>query len=370
MIYVVADDLTGAAELAGIARDFGLHVSLLTEPLVYREGDVIVYNTNSRSLTKEDAITRVHQFHKILTLEEGDLIYVKTDSVLRGYVAEEFAAILPTFSKQSIVYLPCNPSLGRTIQNGLYFVGGERLDKTIFTKDPEFPRQSADVTRLLTGELPVQIVDFHQTLPAEGVIIANASTTADMYNWAMKTVKEGLLAGAGDFFEAILTVRTNKKRQNEVKTSPLLPFLYVSGTAVHATNESIWGIPRTDERVLEIDEDVLAENKSLDVASLITTYKKAYIVFSKSIAKHTPQFLRSRMAEIVSSALQQARISELIIEGGSSAQSILDLLNIRSWDIEGQYGRGVVRMRSEKLTITVKPGSYPLPNNLIEYLQA
>ena len=45
--------------------------------------------------------------------------------------------------------IPANPSRGRCIANGRYFIHGTLLSETEFARDPEFPARSSDVLALL-----------------------------------------------------------------------------------------------------------------------------------------------------------------------------------------------------------------------------
>ena len=89
MIAVIADDFTGAAELAGISLRYGLKVSVCLGNDIDRDVDVLIIDTNSRSLKKEEALkATVNAISKIRQMKP-DLVYKKIDSALRGYVLEE-----------------------------------------------------------------------------------------------------------------------------------------------------------------------------------------------------------------------------------------------------------------------------------------
>jgi uncharacterized protein YgbK (DUF1537 family) len=52
MIAVIADDFTGAAELAGISLRYGLTVSVCLHDEISTDADVLIISTDSRSLKK------------------------------------------------------------------------------------------------------------------------------------------------------------------------------------------------------------------------------------------------------------------------------------------------------------------------------
>jgi uncharacterized protein YgbK (DUF1537 family) len=119
MIAVIADDLTGAAELGGIALRHGLTSEVQTEFHPTDEAEVIVIDTDSRSCPPEEAAARIRAQAQELTSIGFDWLYKKVDSVLRGPVVAELEALLAASGRQKALLVPANPSLGRTIRNVL-----------------------------------------------------------------------------------------------------------------------------------------------------------------------------------------------------------------------------------------------------------
>lgn len=89
MIAVIADDFTGAAELAGISLRYGLKVSLFTREVKDTGADVLIVSSDSRSMNREEALQETRHLLEQLIALNPSMIYKKTDSVMRGYVAEE-----------------------------------------------------------------------------------------------------------------------------------------------------------------------------------------------------------------------------------------------------------------------------------------
>ena len=144
MIAVIADDITGAAEMAGIAHRLGLRVKLTMQPESASDCDVLVIATDTRSMTEEEAAAGSARVAGALgAMPEVDSLFKKTDSALRGHVVAELEAILANTGYRKALYLPANPSKGRTIRDGVYYIGGKPLHETDFSFDPEFPAFSS-----------------------------------------------------------------------------------------------------------------------------------------------------------------------------------------------------------------------------------
>ncbi|HTH31483.1 MAG TPA: four-carbon acid sugar kinase family protein, partial [Lacibacter sp.] len=149
MIAVIADDFTGAAELAGISLRYGLKAELCTGDNVATDADVLIVSTDSRSLNKQAALQVTEQRLKEVLQLNPTFIYKKIDSVLRGYVLDELQLQMRLQKKSTAIVLPANPSLQRTISNQQYFVQGKPISETGFANDPEFPAKSSFIKTLL-----------------------------------------------------------------------------------------------------------------------------------------------------------------------------------------------------------------------------
>jgi len=95
MIHALADDFSGAAEVGGVAARYGLTATILTDPSRHSDTDLVVIDTGTRSLGPRPAAAVVEEVLRRRTpaLRTGWL-FKKVDSVLRGPVVAEIAAIL------------------------------------------------------------------------------------------------------------------------------------------------------------------------------------------------------------------------------------------------------------------------------------
>jgi uncharacterized protein YgbK (DUF1537 family) len=76
------------------------------------------------------------------------------------------------------------------------------------------------------------------------------------------------------------------------------------------------------------------------------------------------------MAKAVATNVASENIKEIFIEGGSTAAAVLEELNIKKLTPVNELSSGVVRMKAGNLFITVKPGSYQLPIEILDlYIQ-
>ncbi len=70
------------------------------------------------------------------------------------------------------------------------------------------------------------------------------------------------------------------------------------------------------------------------------------------------------MAKAAKEIIERESVKEIFIEGGSTAAAVLQELSIKELLPVNELQRGVVRMKANDLFITVKPGSYQLPEEI------
>ena len=357
MIIVIADDFTGAAELAGISLRYGLSTELFVGNANDSSTDVMVISADSRSYKREEAVRRVADISKQLSNKNPSLVFKKIDSVLRGHVVDELKVQMQEMGLNKTFVLPANPSLGRTIVHGEYFVNGVKINETSFANDPEFPVRSSVIKEILNDE--VEVVASSSVLPENGIVVGEASAKADVDTWAGKLDSSWLLAGAGDFFTALLEKRF--KAANLPAFEIPGPHLYICGTAIEERRKFIRQLYQQEQCVLYLTDE--ADNSWLKQAAAIIETKRRLVIAVDETDK-TAQELRKKMAIAARAVIEETGVQEIFIEGGSTAAAVLEELDIKKIIPVNELSRGVVRMKVGNLFITVKPGSYQLPEEI------
>jgi D-threonate/D-erythronate kinase len=356
MIAVIADDFTGAAELAGISLRYGLRVELLLNKVIETDADVLVVCTDSRSMKREDALNVTAEIVNDVVKLKPAFIYKKIDSVLRGYVLDEIKVQMRLTEKNKALIFPANPSLKRTISSGEYFIDGKRITETGFVSDPEFPVGSPFVVKMLKDET-VSVLEYTNALPDGGIAIAEAATVEHAALWAARTNDSWMLAGAGDFYTALLQRDYAPEPQQSFELQ--LPHLYVCGTSFEGRKQFIRSINCRSYLPENLNEKWLQET-----CDIIRQHGKAVIAIDES--NESPVALRTAMAKAVKQILERENVKEIFIEGGSTAAALLEELKIKKLEPVHELSRGVVRMGAGDLFITVKPGSYQLPEEILK----
>src|SRR5213078_2166976 len=148
-LLVIADDLSGAAEIAGIGLRYGLPTRLVRERPVECGAGLTVIDSDSRLLRATRAARIVESLVEGVSGDEFDLIYKKTDSAMRGQILAEVRALMRILGFSGALLVAQNPSRGRVIVDGEYRIDGVPLHQTGFADDPDHPAHASDPAKLL-----------------------------------------------------------------------------------------------------------------------------------------------------------------------------------------------------------------------------
>jgi uncharacterized protein YgbK (DUF1537 family) len=165
-IFILADDLTGAADAANSFRSERRRVRVaFTEGTPWDaslEPDVVqVFDAETRALHPDEAGRRIAWAASPLAPRSGSIrIFKKGDSTLRGNVGIEIETALRVLGRPLGVFAPAFPAHGRAVRGGRLFVNGIPVTQTSYASDPRAPVRAdrvADVVRETT-DLPVHEV--------------------------------------------------------------------------------------------------------------------------------------------------------------------------------------------------------------------
>ena len=402
-MVVIADDITGAAEMAGIAFRFGLRAhlqlcspsntqQLLPPPSTGRErGWVSILATDTRGMNCEEAVEETKRITTNLLIASpswgrlegwgGEIAspsrgrlegaFKKTDSALRGHVVAELTTLMETIGYQRAVYMPANPSKDRIIKDGVYLIKGVPIHETAFSYDPEFPAK----TSVLRERFP-DAENHH-------IIMPDAETLDDICH-IVETYNDGhtLFAGAADLFEAWLkSRRPNDPTPSLPNSSPSLweGWGGVIGGGLLVLCGSTQSKP-LDLGIPEYPMPRVVYDGEAPVTSWIEEIKEApagailsFGTNTHRTGKEAAVYLRNAMAEAATAFINTHHPQEIVIEGGATAFCLLNRLGWHHFRITNEIAPGVVRMQLTSLNpqpstfslpqspifVTLKPGSYP-----------
>lgn len=378
MITVLADDITGAAEIAGIAKRRTLDTILMTsaEGQTLPSADVVVIATDIRSMSRDDATALTRSLCQ--TIKQSDtLLFKKTDSALRGHIMAELQVIIQEKGFRQSLLIAQNPSKGRVIRGGIYYINGKPLADTAFSYDPEFPAKSSDVTKMLGNgcralrveEQMSNVGETNDTAPC--IYVADAQNAEDIRLQLAKVGATTLVAGGADLFEAFLDRAYPASVSRSADSSATLSHnQYNKVLAICGSTQSS-SLMETDfmrslsAREENFPDDIIErQDKSQWYAHLTEEYAKARcLILRIGWARKGDARCGACLREIMSTAaceiIDSGTPDLLIIEGGATAFATLSRLAWTTFSVSAEYAPGVVGIRHGSTEIILKPGSYP-----------
>lgn len=353
---VLADDLSGAAEIAGIAARTGRRVLLCADPPLHLPAaDLVVIDTDSRLRPPPEAAARIHRIASATRTWPPHRIFKKVDSVLRGPLREEIDAALAAFGLSRAVLASANPSRNRIVRDGSYFVDGTPLDLTVFAKDPTHPTLTARVR------------DFTQN--ADSILTPDVTSTDDLEEIVARLTPSDLPVGAADFFTAYL---------HAPAPQPAAPLqgerhLWICGSPTAAITRhrdfDDSAIPFVDpESAATLASATWAE----ETLALAADSSRLAIVAAETLdsSPGASDAIGEKIAATALTVIDRWHPDVIFLEGGATARAVIERTPWRSFIVRSEIAPGIVAIQAADFPdapfLVLKPGSYPWPPHLMK----
>ncbi len=175
-VVIIADDLTGA-------NDTGLQFAKrgcrtlsffdVREAANRDEGDVFVFNAETRSLDAKAAYDKITGLAGALKLDDMPFVYKKIDSTMRGHVGAEIDALLDSASFDFAAVSPAYPAIRRRTIGGYHLVGDMLLEETEMAGDPKYSLHESHLPALLSSQSKYSVghIDLRVIKRGEAAVI-------------------------------------------------------------------------------------------------------------------------------------------------------------------------------------------------------
>lgn len=377
LVGIIADDLTGAAELAGVAWRFGFTAEIHTDSTSPTSAEVIAIDTDSRHCDTAEAARRVVAAAQHLKALGVEWIYKKVDSVLRGSVLVETEALLDTLKLDRALLVPANPGLGRVVRDGNYFIAGTPVHETDFRNDPQHPRTSSRILEMLgrSNSRLITVCRPEQPLPAGGIIVGEAASKDDLQAWAAKWDSTILPVGAAEFFAAVLRSKMCGEVLRPI-SAPVLangPILFVCGSLSASTQDFLDDCRQRGWPVFPMSAGLLDEQVSVDesvqawaqeVVTALRQHGQSVMAIDLPRVKAGAGRLTGLLMAAVKTVLRETPVAQINAEGGATAVALMQAMGWNRLQVLREVSPGVVTLRvgpDGNIAFTMKPGSYKWP---------
>jgi uncharacterized protein YgbK (DUF1537 family) len=415
-LVVLADDLSGAAEVAALVADRlqGTRI-VLTVGQRGPDGDarspaicaqraggssqqapaVMVFDLDTRRGAAGDAARRVGEALGSLRggPASGPLLLKKIDSLLRGHLGAELAAIHA--AGRPLVIAPALPVARRTVQGGVLLLDGVPLHDT-----DAWRAEAATPPRTVTAALaPLRTagVDLATVragtdavrqrltaLAADGLgAVCDAETDADLETIvaAAAGVPGACLVGSGGLAAALGRRRAGGLGDavgppDPGRTAAPLGPLVVVGTGEPGAREQVdllaaRGVPVHALAVADLLA-VAPSTEALDAvaADLHAGAAVLRLHAPEGIAAGASRELVAALAAVVARLAAEPAV-DLVLTGGETARCVLDALGIEALEPVAQIHHGAVHsVTPDGRAVVTRPGSFGGPDSLVRIVDA
>jgi uncharacterized protein YgbK (DUF1537 family) len=406
---LIADDLTGGADAGAQFAKWGLNTLLISwkddskiDLSRYTHQDVLVVNTDSRGLSPDKAASLISNLLKNYEKDLFPIIYKKIDSTLRGNIGYEIDAILKRMNGVLCFMAPSYPEQNRRLVGGIMIVGEKPLALTEVARSTTSPIQESHVCKLLQQQSQNSVGWIDLTLVASNfkglqkavekeqkrgirLIIFDAVSRQDLTNvtevgFSLK--KKPLFVGSAGLAEEVAKeISPPKFLLRPIKS--IQHILIVSGTASSVTHQQLRCLESKKIPTFQLNKSLLINDDPIAQIERNDFSKKIAKSLSRGIAilKTTPEMLLPEdsknlpihlkivktLADIALQSLELSKVSirdlALLLTGGDTAQSIMNVLGNEGIEIEGEVLEGIVRGHLiggnwDGLSIITKAGAF------------
>ena len=374
-IAVVADDLTGAADTGAAFAGVGLSTLVSWDGndlgRAVRMADALAIDAGTRAADTGSAAGATGAIVRTLRDAGVAAIYKKGDSLLRGHIGAETAAVLENWRQGSVAIAAfAFPDAGRTTVRGRQYVRSASTGEAI---PPLFEHASlrTDVIELDTVRGDALDARVRDTAGRCSVIVCDAATNADL----ARIVRAGqalsrpvVWVGAGGLARAIAASMRGstagaRKSARMVRRGPVM---IVCGSVSSVAREQVDRVIAAGAAPFEVAATVLREGVDgagrLAAADAIRqALDRAYdvIVFSTAPAREMDPAVARGLGDLVSPL--STRVGAAVLTGGDTARAVLSAWRVTGLRIVDEIEPGVPVSLSEgetRLAVVTKAGAF------------
>ena len=400
----IADDFTGATDLASMLARSGVNVSLrigvpLSTPENTAEIEVIAMKTRSISASKaiEESLSAL-KWLKEAGAKKYFFKYCSTfDSTAEGNIGPVSEALMNELKVDQTIYCPAFPENGRSIYMGNLFVGQKLLSESSMKDHPLTPMNDSNLMRLLSAQVSRRVGLADRIIVNSGVnslkeklislkendvphVIVDAVADTDLDTIASACQDMDFITGGSalamplaEFYKASgkISANDNSFMNKKLNTGSII----LSGSCSEMTIIQVKNFIQRGAAAFQLDPIDLAENGIKKVLDWLSSqdFTKNIIIYATSdpdtVKKVQAELGVDMAGKIVEQGLSECAIAarelgikNFIIAGGETSGAITKALNVRQLDIGIEIAPGVPwtfsGKRNNQIALSLKSGNF------------
>ncbi|GGE61607.1 3-oxo-tetronate kinase [Actibacterium pelagium] len=400
----IADDFTGATDLAGLLARSGVQVSLRigvpsdppSDPSAF---EVIALKSRTAPVAEAVAETRAAlKWLKAAGAQRFFWKYCSTfDSTPEGNIGPVAEALMADLGTDQTIYCPAFPENGRSIFMGNLFVGQQLLAESPMKDHPLTPMRDSNLMRLLAPQVTrsVGLADRLTVaqgaealrnklaqLKAEGIahVVVDAVANSDLEVIAEACRDMPLMTGGSAvamplpaLYLADGTLSADAPKAKAPRLSP--ETIVLSGSCSAMTNRQVADYMRRGAPAFQLDPLALAENGAQEALDWLAEQDltAAPLIYATA----TPEKVKAAQAklgiaaagEIVEATLSACAVAardagarRVIVAGGETSGAVTKALGVSQLDVGAEIAPGVpwtyCQSDGHQIALTLKSGNF------------
>jgi uncharacterized protein YgbK (DUF1537 family) len=399
LIGVIADDFTGASDIANTLAKGGLATAqYLGVPRVEaaEEVEAGVVSLKSRSIPAAEAVAASLEALWWLQAQGCRQIVFKYcstfDSTPEGNIGPVAEALADALGVKGVVVCPAFPATGRTVYQGHLFVGDRLLSESGMQNHPLTPMTDPDIRRWLRRQTRSAVghVALGEPLGAceETLVVVDAVTDEDLVRIGRACADAPLVTGGSGIalgLPANFIAKGLAKGDRQDFAGVQGPEAVLAGSCSGATRGQVDAHRRAHPALAVAVEDVMDGHTSSDdlVAFIEANRGKAPLVYSSAApadvaaahAKHGRETVSGRLEGLFAETARQLvdrGVTRVVVAGGETSGAVAQALELDGLTIGPEISPGVPVLVSEPrgVALALKSGNFGGENFFAQALDA
>ncbi|MFI8525902.1 3-oxo-tetronate kinase [Promicromonospora sukumoe] len=394
MLGSIADDFTGATDLATMLRASGHRVSVVVEdgtlsPAQLAEVDAVVVALKTRTAPRAEAVDASLDAVARLRSWGADRFYVKYcstfDSTDDGNIGPVLDAVADAVGAERAVVVPSLPANGRTVYQGHLFVGADLLENSSMRHHPLTPMTRSRVADLLrpqtphdVAEVPLSAVrrgadavrDALDAAPARYTVV-DAITDEDLVAIGAATSGDVLVSGGSGLAlgipgprlpDALWSAPASGRGAvlcGSVSTTTLAQIAHAARTQPVRLVDIAAAIADEQGTVAELAAWV--EEQSPDSHPVVCAARERSDVRSHLDGVEVAPVVERVLAGVARLLVERGLVTALIVAGGESSGAVVRALGVGALHIGPELAPGVCWAAGAVDSTAPQPGGGPGP---------
>lgn len=409
MLGVIADDFTGASDIASFLVENGLsavQMNGVPHTALKQKVDAVVISLKSRSNPAQEAIEQSLQALEWLKANGCTQFYFKYcstfDSTEKGNIGPVTDALLDALNDDFTIICPALPVNGRTIFNGYLFVGDVLLNESGMQNHPITPMKDANLRRLMDAQAKgrtglVSCADLFQG--AEFVKARFAELKKQGYRYAVvdsvdnsqlavlaEAIADFKLVTGGSGLAAYMAARLSGGKQG---TQAFVPesgkTVILSGSCSVMTNKQVNAYKaKASHYYLDVEQAIKSPDYAETLAQWVLQHLDepfAPMVYATVPPEKLREIQTALSGEKASQAIEHcfaqlaeklltAGVTNFITAGGETSSIVVQQLNLKGFQIGKQIAPGVpwLKALNQPIYLALKSGNFG-KEDFFEYAQ-